>query len=166
MLYLAREHRNQITQDVNQNALRLSRFLAASLERDVKAASIFLSALSQDSENDGTDGVKCPDFLTSMDIKKGLYDAIGIAEATGRVRCCRTPVSAGQGRVDSLDWFQAAIKESRFSVGYGLNRVLIDKVTMDFGFPVADSSGRIKAVFFAALDLEWMNRLAERLELP
>lgn len=37
---------------------------------------------------------------------------------------------------------------------------------MDFGFPVADSSGRIKAVFFAALDLEWMNRLAERLELP
>lgn len=165
MLYLAREHRNQITQDVNQNALRLSRFMAASLERDVKAASSFLSALSQDLENDGTDFYKCPDFLASMDITRELYDVIGVADATGRVRC-RIPAGAGQGHLDSLGWFQAAIHESRFSVGYDLNRVLIDKVTMDFGFPVADSSGRINAVIFAALDLEWMNRLAERLDLP
>src|SRR5688572_1548197 len=75
MLHLAREHRTQITQDVNQNALRLSRFLAASLERDVQAARIFLSALSHQSLPQGPDPSQCPEFLNHLDIKAEIYDA-------------------------------------------------------------------------------------------
>jgi PAS domain S-box-containing protein len=170
MLHLAREHRNQITQDVNQNTLRLSRFLAASLERDVQAARIFLSALSHQphpSQQGGAsaDPSQCPDFFTHLDIKAELYDAVGVADSTGRI-LCQVPDIAGTGRIDSLDWFRAARASSRFTAGSDLSRTLIDKVTMDFGFPVRDSSGAVRAVYFCALDLEWMNRLAERLQLP
>jgi PAS domain S-box-containing protein len=167
MLHLAREHRNQITRNVNQNTLRLSRFLAASLERDVQAARIFLSALSHQPHSGRASGglSGCPDFLDHLDIKAEIYDAVGVADASGRI-LCQVPEAAATGRLDSLDWFRATRASSRFSAGSDLSRTLIDKVTMDFGYPARDSSGAIRAVYYCALDLEWMNRLAERLQLP
>jgi PAS domain S-box-containing protein len=163
-LLLARDHRNQITQDVNDHALRLSRFTAATLERDIQAARIFLTALSHDYRN-ASDSSLCPEFLASLDIKPELYDAVGVADSTGRIRC-QVPPNQGPGRLDSSLWFQGARSSRRFSVGYDLDRTLIDKVTMEFAFPVTGSNGRVQAVYFSALDLEWLNRLAERLELP
>ncbi|HKP94184.1 MAG TPA: cache domain-containing protein [Fibrobacteria bacterium] len=165
MLYLAREHRNQITQDVNENALRLCRFLAASLERDIQAARSFLNALSQPTPGSGSIPANCPDFLTSLDINAEMYDAVGLADASGKI-LCQVPATSGPGRLDSSEWFRAARASGRFSMGYDLDHTVIDKATMDFGFPVRDSAGAVKAVFFCALDLEWLNRLAERLELP
>jgi PAS domain S-box-containing protein len=165
MLHLAREHRKQITTDVNRTTLRLSRFLAASLERDIQSARIFLSALSHSSVQAGTDRGGCPEFLTKLDIQAEIYDAVGVADSSGRVRC-QIPAIAGPGRLDSMPWFQLARSASRFSVGYDLGRNLIDKATMDFGFPTLDSAGRTKAVYYCALDLQWMNRLADRLQLP
>lgn len=167
MLHLAREHRNQITHDVNQNTLRLSRFVAASLERDVQAARIFLSALSHQSQLGRTanGSFRCPDFLTHLDIKAEHYDVVGVADSSGRI-LCQVPGKAGKGRIDSLNWFRAASSTARFSAGSDLSRTLIDKVTMAFGYPVRDSTGAIGAVFYCALDLEWMNRLADRLRLP
>lgn len=170
MIHLAREHRNQITQDVNQHTLRLSRFLAASLERDVQAARIFLSAISHQTHQSqhggsGKGSLRCPEFLTQLDIKAELYDVVGVADSSGRI-LCQVPETAGPGRLDSLNWFRAAKASSRFSAGSDLSRTLIDKVTMDFGYPVRDSAGAVIAVFYCALDMEWMNRLAERLQLP
>lgn len=166
MLGLARQHRNHITREVNQNALRMSRFLASGLDRDVQSARIFLSALSSQAARipAGESGA-CPEFLTRLDIESEIYDAVGIADSTGRVRC-QVPAAAGAGRLESTAWFKAARSSARFSVGYDLNRAVIDKVTMDFGMPIPDSAGRMASLYFCALDLEWMNRLAERLQLP
>jgi PAS domain S-box-containing protein len=165
MLHLSREHRKQITTDVNRTTLRLSRFMAASLERDIQSARIFLSALSHSPVHAGSDRGGCPEFLTKLDIQAEIYDAVGVADSTGRVRC-QIPAIDGPGRLDSMPWFQLARASSRFSVGYDLGRDLIDKATMDFGFPTVDSAGRTKAVYYCALDLQWMNRLADRLQLP
>lgn len=167
MLHLAREHRNQITEDVNQNTLRLSRFLAASLERDVQAARIFLSALSHQTHFSPASKTfsGCPDFLKQLDIKAEIYDVVGVADTSGRI-LCQVPGNDGTGRLDSLNWFRAARTSGRFSAGSDLSRTLIDKVTMDFGYPVRDSAGALSAVYYCALDLQWMNRLAERLKLP
>ncbi|MEO6097518.1 MAG: PAS domain S-box protein [Fibrobacteria bacterium] len=165
MLHLATEHRKQITTDVNRNTLRLSRFLAASLERDIQSARIFLSALSHSSEPTRSNRDDCPEFLTKLDIQAEIYDAVGVADSNGRVRC-QIPAFAGPGRLESMPWFRMARASSGFSVGYDLGRDLINKATMDFGFPTLDSMGRTKAVYYCALDLEWMNRLADRLQLP
>lgn len=165
MLHLAREHRNQITQDVNDNTMRLSRFMAASLERDIQAARIFLSALSQAHDSIGFDSTPCPDMIASLDIKAELFDAVGMADSTGKI-LCQIPRESGPARLDSLDWFRSARNTGRFSVGYDIDGTLMDKVTMNFGLPISGPDGRMHAFYFCALDLEWMNRLSERLELP
>gem|GEM_PF-2659622 len=165
MLHLAREHRNQITQDVNANTLRLSRFMAATMERDIQSARIFLSALSHAHDSLGIDSSSCPYLFTSLDIKAELFDAVGMTDSTGKI-LCQVPGESGPARLDSLEWFNTARSTGKFAVGYDIDGTLMEKVTMNFGLPVNGPDGRMRAFYFCALDLEWMNRLSARLELP
>ena len=161
----AHSHRNQITRQVNAETLRLSRFLASSLDRDVQSARIFLSALAQRAESQGSSPpLRCPELIGSLDIRREIYDAVGMTDSLGRI-VCQAPTST-QARLDSSEWFRSAKANSRFSVGYDLERAIIGKVTMDFGFPVSAPGGAMVGLYYCALDLEWLNRLADRLQLP
>ena len=162
---LARAHRDQITRQVNSETLRLARFLASSLDRDVQSARIFLSALAQQDGLPETGALRCPELIRTLDIHAEIYDAVGVADSAGRV-LCQAPAALPGARLDSMPWFRAARGSTKFAVGYDPERAMIGKVTMVFGLPVETGEGRMRAMYYSALDLEWMNRLAERLELP
>ena len=55
-------------------------------------------------------------------------------------------------------YFQRALSSRAFSIGdYQVGRIS-GKPSFDLGYPVFAPSGRIQAVVFAALDLDWVNR--------
>jgi PAS domain-containing protein len=162
---LARAHRDEINRKVNDETLRLARIVAAGLDRDIQAAQGFLAALAQPAPRaGGTEEPKCPDLIRSLDIGSVLYDAVGVADSSGSV-LCQTP-AAPVPRLDSLEWFMAARDKGAFAVGYDLRGIIHRKVTMDFAYPLRGPDGRIRALYYCATDLEWLNRLADKLQLP
>lgn len=162
---LARAHTDQVAAQVNSETLRLARFLASSLDRDVEAARIFLSALAQQGGLDDAAPFRCPELIRTLDLKTEIYDAVGVADSAGRI-LCQSPAALPGARLDSMSWFRVARDSARFAVGYDPERNLIGKVTMTFGLPLPGPEGRMRVLYYSALDLGWMNRLAERLALP
>jgi signal transduction histidine kinase len=63
-------------------------------------------------------------------------------------------------------FFQQALETRRFAIGdYQIGRIT-RKATINFGYPVLDDAGRVRAVVFSALDLAWLGQMAARAELP
>ena len=63
-------------------------------------------------------------------------------------------------------YFRRAIETRDFAIGeYQIGRIT-DKATVNFGYPVLDDAGHVRAVVFAALDLAWLNELARQAGLP
>lgn len=161
---LARAHRDEINRKVNAETLRLARIVATGLDRDIQSARGFLAALAQPAQGTDRGPLACPDPIRSLDLSPLVYDALGLADSSGAI-LCQTPAAPGP-RLDSLAWFAEARDRAAFAVGYDLSRTVYGKVTMDFAFPVRGPQGRARAVYYCATDLEWLNRMAERLALP
>lgn len=161
---LARSHRDEINQKANAETLRLARIVATGLDRDIRSARGFLAALAQTPMTSGASGPDCPDLIRSLDIGSLIYDAVGLADSSGAI-LCQTPAPP-RPRLDSSDWFADAGVRGAFTVGYDLEGIVHRKATMDFAWPVRGSDGRPPAIYYCATDLEWLNRMAERLDLP
>jgi PAS domain S-box-containing protein len=161
---LARSHRDEINRNVNAMTLRLARIVATGLDRDIQSARGFLAALAHSPGRSARPGTDCPDLIRSLDIGSVVYAAVGLADASGAI-LCQTP-AAPRPRLDSCDWFAGARDKAAFTVGYDLEGIVHGKATMDFALPSPGPDGRTAAVFYCATDLEWLNRMAERLQLP
>lgn len=67
--------------------------------------------------------------------------------------------------IGDRSYFQLAIKTRKFAIGdYQIGRI-VGRPVINFGHPVIDEEGRIKIIIFAALDLGWLNKLAESVNL-
>lgn len=164
MILSARERRDLDGRNVQQEALRLVVFAADNLQRDVHAARAFLGALTQDLRWRRGDPSQCAENLRKIPERTNLYSAVGVADSTGQVVC----QSTGTFPYPSLArtaWFQEAMHTREFSVGYDGDHTLFQKVTMDFAQPILMPNGK-RMVFFCALNLDWLNDLAKRVQLP
>lgn len=168
VLYTAREYRNQATEDIRDHTLRLSRFLASNLERDIDASYAFLLVLSgknRDALSRFDPAAACAEILSAFPQRTGIFDLVGVADPMGHILCDSRGLNES-GRLDSLAWFRTAIRERKFTVGYDLQHVLTNRVTMDFGLPVQDGQGPVQAFFYCAADMDWLNDLAGNSQLP
>lgn len=164
MILSARERRELDGRKVQQEALRLVIFAASNLQRDVLAARAYLAAMSQDLRWPRGEKGLCSDDLARLRAKSGLYSYIGVADTTGRI-LCGSDTALGNSTVAETPWFRETLQSRDFSVGYDADRILSPKVTMDFAMPFRDPRGKT-VILFAALDLDWLNRLAQRVQLP
>lgn len=164
MIMSARERREMDARNVQQEAMRLVLVAASNLERDILSARAFLAAMAQDRLWTRLDPARCSEDLQGLQAGTRLYSTVGVADSTGKVLCQSTdhPPNSTLG---ATPWFREAVQSHGFSVGYDGDRILSPKVTMDFGFPFRTPEGR-DLVLFCALDLDWLNVLAQRLQLP
>lgn len=160
---LARANRNETNRKVNAETLRLARMVAIGLERDMEGARGYLAALSLSASRRGS-APRCPERIRSLSLDSLVFDAVGLADTSGAI-LCQSPAAPGP-RLDSLEWFAAAKRTGSFAVGYDLAGTVYRKVTMDFAQPLRGRDGRVEAILYCATDLEWLNRMAEQVELP
>jgi diguanylate cyclase len=94
-----------------------------------------------------------------------FYANIGLADSQGNVLCSAVKHS-GPVNVADRPYFQQAVSSRDFSHGSYQVGLITGKRTINFGYPVLDHRGEVKAVVFAALDLAWFTRMAAEMDLP
>lgn len=166
LIYLsAAERKRQISQEIEDNAVRLSRFLASNLERDLSEARGFLNSTSQLIASRPIEDNACAMLLNGLLGSSSVYKNLGTADLDGSLACSARPVS-GKADMSKFKWFEASKTERDFAVGFDFNGAMGKEASIILAYPVIDGKGGLRRILFAVMDLDWVNRLAEDSRLP
>jgi anti-sigma regulatory factor (Ser/Thr protein kinase)/HAMP domain-containing protein len=165
MIYTATEQRQMAVAAVRENARSLIRPTSAHYERMVEGTRQLLSVLARLPEVRKRNAEACRDLFISLRAEDPLYANIGEILADGKLLASAI-VAPGSHRLNDRSYFQRVLRSGRFASGdYQIGRA-VKKPTINFGYPVRDDSGKLVAVVFAALDLDWLSHLAQQADLP
>ena len=165
MLYTASEQRRLAAVAVQDSALRLARLASLDQERLIDATRQLLGTLAQIPEVRGGDPRTCSTLLGDVLTQSPRYSNLGVAGLDGAIVCSAVPLT-GSVNVADRTYFRNALQTGAFAVGeYQIGRIT-GKATLNFGYPIRNERGRVQAVVFAALDLDWLNHLAAEARLP
>jgi hypothetical protein len=166
LIYLsAAERKRQISQEIEDNAIRLSRFLASNLERDLSEGRGFLNSTAQLFAARPVEADSCASLLNGLLGNSSVFKNLGAADLDGSLFCSARPAPdiAGMSR---FKWFEAVKVRRDFAVGFDFNGAMSKEASIILAYPVFDRNGGISRVLFAVMDLDWVNRLAEDSRLP
>jgi signal transduction histidine kinase len=159
-------NRNTLSQQVEDNALRLARLSASGHEAAVEGARQFLTALAQAPEIRSTDPSSCRPLVEDLLGEFPDYLNVGLADVpTGEVICSAVPTQGTVGVADRV-YFKRALDTGEFAVGDFIIGRITGEPSLGFGMPVRDERGRIRAVAFAALKLDTFEQIAAEADLP
>jgi signal transduction histidine kinase len=156
--YTAWEQRQSAASQAKEKSLKVARNAVEEQEQLITDARQILGALAREPEVMLADRTACPSFLAEQLKQHRIYRNLGVIGLDGALRCSAAPF---EGAIDLRDriYFQQAVATRDFSVGdYQIGRVT-GKATIAFGYPVYDLGKNLRGVVFAALDLEWLNRV-------
>jgi len=163
-LYSDFEERQLRRAQVQVEALRLARLLSADHERLIEAAHQLLTALARLPIVREGDRTACAALFADLLTQFPSYANLGVIDTDGMIICSGLP--AASTYAGDRVFFRQALETRGFAIGdYQIGRIT-GKATINFGYPVLDDSGRVRAVVFSALDLAWLGQLAARAELP
>jgi PAS domain S-box-containing protein len=165
ILFIAWEERGLETTETFEDAQRLVRLFSQDQERYIEGARQLLIALAQLPDVRDGNTRSCNALFANLEAQYPLYANFGAIWPDGKLYCSAVPF---EGVVDLSDrsYFRRAVESRDFAIGdYQIGR-LTKKPTLNFGYPVSDETGKIKAVVFAALDLGWLNSRVAEVDLP
>lgn len=90
---------------------------------------------------------------------------IGKALPDGNVACAAVPPKDHVNFADR-NWFREALKSEAMVVGDVMTGRILGKQLITFARAVRDDAGRVSAVLFLAIDLEWLQRALADAKLP
>ncbi len=165
ILYSAWEQRQMATVEVQENALRLVRIVSSDHERLVEAARQLLVALAQLPAVRGGNSAACSALFADLLEQYLHYANLGAIAPNGDLFCSALPFHAPVNLADR-GYFRRAVERRDFAVGdYQIGRVT-KRASVNFGYPVLDAAGEVRAVVFAALDLAWLSHVVTEARLP
>ncbi|MFH0822083.1 MAG: PAS domain S-box protein [Pseudomonadota bacterium] len=94
-----------------------------------------------------------------------FYANIGLIDPLGNVVCSAVKRTGPVNVADRL-YFKQAMSSRGFSQGSYQVGLITGKKSINFGYPVLDDKGEVRAVLFAALDLAWFTRIASEMDIP
>ena len=163
-LYTNLEERQLRKALVQEHAMRLSRLVSADYERLIEDARQLLMTLARFPAVRERNRA-CNAFFADLLTQNSSYANLGVIDADGNVICTAVPIT-DQVYLGDRVYFRGAVETRDFAIGeYQVGRIT-DKATVNFGYPVVDDEDHVRAVVFAALDLDWLNDLARQAGLP
>ncbi|MBI3063968.1 MAG: HAMP domain-containing protein [Deltaproteobacteria bacterium] len=164
-LYTNLEERQLRRALVQEHALRLSRIVSADHERLIEDARRLIVALARLPAVRDRNRAACNALFAELLTRHSSYANLGVIDADGNVVCSGLPMT-GQVYAGDRAYFRRARETRDFAIGdYQIGRIT-GKATLNFGQPILDDAGHVRAVVFAALDLAWLSELASRAGLP
>lgn len=166
MGYTAISQRQQAAVEAERDAMNLARLAAQEHNQLIAATHQLLLMLSQlPAVRQPGNGAACSRILAALHESSRHYTNLGVATPDGRIFCSALPMARVINIADR-SYFRRAVQ----SRGFGIGDYQVGRITgihaINFGYPVFDSGGKIKAVVYAALDLSWLNQLIADIELP
>lgn len=159
MIYTAYEQRRVAEVEAEEDALRFARFVSAAQDNLIEGARVLLKALAQTSEVRGADAQACRALLRRMLREHGRYANLGAVRPTGDVFCSGEPLAGAVNLADRA-WFRRAAATRDFAIGGFVVDPITRQAALDLAQPVLETTGTVRAVVFASLDLDWLNRAA------
>lgn len=164
-LYSSHADNRHEAAEVQTNTLELARLASASQEQLFEGVHQVLVTLTRLPEVREGDPAACSGLLGDLLAEYPFYALLGVAGPGGNVFCSAVPLSDPVTIADRL-YFRRALEQRDFAIGeYQIDRIT-GRATLNFGHPVLDQTGQVRAVVFAALDLDWLNRFVARAQLP
>lgn len=167
MLVLAAgwEARQVAGQQAQERALQVVRLIAREQEKAINETRQFLITLAQLPALQAHDALACNQFMLNAQKQYPRYANLGALLPDGRVFCSAMPFAAGVNAAQSV-WFQRALENRDFALSDyhigGISR----RAVLTVAQAALDNSGQLRAVAFASLDLEWLNRIITESQLP
>jgi PAS domain-containing protein len=164
----AAERKRQVSDEIEGNSIRLSRFLASNLERDLSEGEGYLKAVEEILRGGRFPEGECSTMLRRISGDSSIYSNIGVADRKGLVLCSADPGRPFPG-LEALDWFHGLDSASGFTVGFDFNSGHGSGSSIVLVLPVSSGGNGFASgdhYVFANMDLEWLNRLAEDSHLP
>ncbi len=163
-LYTNLEERQLSKALVQEHAMRLSRLVSADYERLIDDAQQLLVTLAQLPAVRDRNGAACNALFADLLAQRSSYANLGVIDTDGNTSCSALPT--GELYLGDRVYFLRALETGDFAIGeYQIGRIT-GKASVNFGYPVLDDAARVQAVVFAALDLDWLNKLASQAGLP
>src|SRR5215831_2380270 len=160
-LYTNLEERQLRKALVQEDAMRLSRLVSADYERLIEDARQLVVSLARLPAVRGRNRAACNAVFTDLLTQHSSYVNLGVVDADGNVLCSALPITDPVYLGDRV-YFRRALETRDFAVGeYQVGRIT-RRATVNFGYPVLDDAGDVRAVVFAALDLAWLSALARQ----
>ena len=164
-LYTNLEERQLRKALVQEHAMRLSRLVSADYERLIEDARQLLVSLARLPAVRDRNRAACNALFAGLLTQHSSYANLGVIDADGNIICTAVPIT-DQVYLGDRVYFRRALETRDFAIGeYQVGRIT-RKATVNFGYPVLDDAGHVRAVVFAALDLAWLNELASQAGLP
>ncbi|HSB79498.1 MAG TPA: cache domain-containing protein [Candidatus Methylomirabilis sp.] len=165
LFYTNLEQRHRSAEDVTTNALRIAKLIAGIQAQRIEEVHGFLIDLADLPEVRARDPRACNEGLARMLRYSPSYASLGVLNLEGDWLCSAKPLSQMVSAADRT-WFQRTIQSRAFSVGKYQIDTNATSAEVHFGYPVIDDRGRIQTVITAALDLDWLNALTAKEQLP
>jgi signal transduction histidine kinase len=167
VLYTAFEQRRTGTHEAMQAAQRVVTFAASIQKQHVEASRQLLVTLAQLKEVLPENAKEGEALYRELLQTHPIYANIGAIGADGYLYASALPPQTNRLYLGDRAYFQAARDTLKFAVGeYQVGRITA-KPTMNLAYPIRQRpEGTFRGVVFVALDLNWLNQLAARAELP
>ena len=175
VIYSASEQRRFAALDAEREALRVARLGSVTQQRLIEGTRNILIAVSQLPEANGLDSQRCSRLLKTLmgqyttgtvtGKEDRIYSTFGIVELDGSVFASAIPMKPDVNLADR-SYFVRALENRGFAIGdYQIGR-LTGQATVNFAYPIMDAEGNPRRVAYAALNLAWVNHLAEQAQMP
>jgi signal transduction histidine kinase/HAMP domain-containing protein len=165
ILYSAQDEHRLAGEAAERQSLRVAKTASANYDRLFDGTRQLLVTLTRLAAVRLGDPHACESLLADMLKQYPHYTNLGVASLDGKTFCSGLPIYKVINIADR-SYFQRAIQDLDLSVGeYQIGR-RTGKPTINFGYPVIDDEGVLRSVIYAALDLNWLKRLAAASQFP
>ncbi|MGH7816773.1 MAG: cache domain-containing protein, partial [Candidatus Binatia bacterium] len=164
ILYQAQLARDVQVGEALEDAWSLVENVAIREARFIDSAKQLLTLLADSS--DLTDATSCRRFLKQLVEHNNIYVDMGVADASGDVRCRASDTVEAGSNLARSSHFRGALQAKAFAIGDYQFHSRANRNSLNFAYPIVDKNGAVSSVIFAALDVAWISRLAAENKLP
>ncbi len=140
---------------VLEHADGLRRFISASFDNEIEDVRRMLEVLARKNT------AHCSTLARDFRSHNKYHVNIGAATPAGDVWCSAAPWEAPFNFSDRA-WFKTAIATRSFVISEVVTGRIVNRPVLVMALPVYDGAGKLRALYFAALDLAWFGEYAAR----
>ncbi|MBX3651221.1 MAG: EAL domain-containing protein [Burkholderiales bacterium] len=164
-LWTAWNERDREYTERGENALILARLAAADISQTMIHTRQLLALFTAAIDHRAPLHTLCEPLLRKMVEQHVVYHQVVVAQPEGNIVCGVKPVPEGSTLADR-EYFQRAMANQSFATSGLVYSRTTGKRAIAAGYPIVGPEGQVRGMLAATIDLEWLQRLFERIQLP
>jgi len=157
--------RHNATADAEKDALNLARHATGEHQSLVIETRYLLSLLAKQPDVIGMNQLQCGNFMSRFIQHDERYANFGTVDANGKLVCSAIPI-AEPVNVADRPVFRRVLETRRFTIGDFVMGRISNLPVLVFAYPISDEQDNFKGAAFAALSLQWLQKLVSAANLP